>query len=54
VRVWLGTCPRDLAAKQSVLSALLLSKDDITDVLERLRAMSPTKGVNNRPSLWPF
>ncbi len=29
--------PQDLAAEQSVLSGLLLSKDAIADVLERLR-----------------
>src|ERR687883_186737 len=31
--------PQDLAAEQSVLGGMLLSKDAIADVLERLRAV---------------
>ena len=51
---WLGTCPRDVAAEQSVLSGWLLSKDAIADVLERCGPCPRIKATNNKPNLWPF
>jgi replicative DNA helicase len=35
--------PQDLAAEQSVLGGMLLSKDAIADVLERLRPGAPER-----------